>query len=625
VSCRHDSQAELFAYDFHSKKAFRYALPTPGPGYGLTTGLDGKVYVGMIGRLGGNMVQFDPKTGSMRDLGKAGQPTTYIWQCATGPDGKIFGAGYPKCIPLIYDPKTDKLTSPGSIAPHKGIEYLRCVVTDAKGRAWFGAGTHAALVVYDPADGSHRDVLPKQYRDQTFVIEIVRAGNRVYASILPSGKVLVFDVDSCEFLREIPAPPDKSALLAVACDSKGNVYGSTQPGGHLYVIRPGSSQAEKLVPFLGLVKSILEDRYLHVIFDDQHRIYDLQTKEVVDQSKWIKPKFPLLIGELARGPEDKIYGAPMTGQHFFRYDPDTGKLEDLGRTIHTLGRCDSLCRSRDGKRLWMGHYTWAYLSMYDPTKPYKIGTGPDCNPRDFGPIEGQGSTRAIVEGPLGKIYVGTIPRYKSSPTGALVVFNPKSMKKKIMTDLVPGGSVLRLAANDEFVYGSGGGQLFVLDPQTARKIKQRDLGCDAMLITSDGTLVVSTSDGVQGLDPKTLETNWSIPFSRTDGLRRFSQMTAGPHGKKLYGINDQGIFQVDVAASKFIQLAKTGQSFSRRHGIVSDKDGRLYLTTGRCRRENGTVPLGATEGGLVRPQLVRERLLHTYPSQYFSWETCNNG
>ena len=95
------------------------------------------------------------------------QRTSFIWQCATSPHGKIFGAGYPNCIPLIYDIKTDKLTSPGSITPRKGAEYLYSVATDAKGRAWFGVGAKAALIVYDPADGSHRNVLPEQYASRS--------------------------------------------------------------------------------------------------------------------------------------------------------------------------------------------------------------------------------------------------------------------------------------------------------------------------------------------------------------------------------------------------------------------------------------------------------------------------
>ena len=122
-----------------------------------------------------------------------------------------------------------------------------------------------------------------------------------------------------------------------------------------------------------------------------------------------------------------------------------------------------MCGSRDGKRLWMGSYVLAHLSMYDPARPYKLGKGPDGNPRDFGPIgKGQYRTRALAEGPLGKIYCGSIPSYNSGPVGALTIFDPQTAKKQIRTDLVPGGSVLCLAANDRFVYGWGGGVLFAV-------------------------------------------------------------------------------------------------------------------------------------------------------------------
>jgi len=564
--------AELLAYDYKVKKVFRYDLPRGSGGYGLTTGTDGKIYIGMVGR--GNLVEFDPSTQKIRDLGNAGQPTTYVWSCATSPDGKIFGAGYPKCIPLVYDPKTDKLTSPGSIRPRPGADYLRSVVADARGRAWFGVGTRAALVVYDPADGSHRDILPKQFAANSTVYQLARAGNRIYASILFSGDLLVFDAESCKFLYAIPPPAGERALLAAVSDSKGSLYAGTMPNGHLLVIRPGSSQPEKLFDYLGSVKSLLADRYLHAVFDNEHRIFDLSTRKIVDQLEWIEPKTGMSIFALTRGPAGKIYGSTYINQHFFRYDSASGKLEDLGRILRSGGQCDSMCCSRDGKRLWMGCYVQAHLSVYDPSRPHKLGTGPDCNPRDFGPVgKGQYRTKAIVEGPLGKIYCGSVPSYNSAPTGALTIFDPKTLRKNIISDLVPGGAVHALAAGDRFVYAAGGGELFALDPKTEKKVNRRKLSCSALVVASDGTLVVSAGD-VQGFDPGTLETRWKIPFSQVDGLKGFHRLAAGPNGK-LYGISNLGIFQIDVAGARFIRRTRAGS----RH-LAVDGRGLLYFASG---------------------------------------------
>ena len=564
---------ELLAYDHRSKKAYRYPLKGDSGGYGLTLGLDDKIYVGTVGR--GHLFQFDPKTQAVRDLGDAGQPTQYIWGCATSPDGKIFGAGYPKCIPLVYDPKTDKVTSPGSITPRAGSDYLRYVVADAKGRAWFGVGTKVALVVYDPADGSHRDILPKKYAHNSIVYQLVRTGDRVYGSILYDGTVLVFDANTCALIREIPRPPGESSLQVAVADAKGNVYGHSTPSGHLYVIRPGADRAERVHDYLGTVKALLDDRYLLAFFDNNGRVLDLKTDKVIDDRKWIEPLEGMAIFTLTQGPDGKIYGSTYINQHFFRYDPDAGKMEDLGRIIRGGGQCDSIAMSRDGKRVWLGCYAHGYLAVYDPARPYKIGTGPDCNPRDFGRLgDGQYRTKATVEGPLGKIYVGSIPSYNSAPTGALTIFDAKTLSKTVMTDLVPGGAVYCLASDDAFVFGSGGGKLFMLDPKTGKKAKQRDLGCSSMVIAPDGKLVVSAAGKVQGLDPRTLDTQWAVPFAQVKGLKGFVRMVLGPRGE-LYGMSSMGIFQVDTAAGKLVRLTRLGSSH-----LAADKVGRLYFSQG---------------------------------------------
>ena len=565
--------AELLAYDMTARKVYRWDLPSGSGGYGLTTGKDGRIYVGMVGR--GNLVQFDPATQTMRDLGNAGQPTTYVWSCATSSDGKIFGAGYPKCVALVYDPATDKLTSPGSIEHRPGSEYLRAVAADGRGRAWFGVSTRGGIVVYDPADGSQRDVLPAEHAAVSRPYQLVRAGSLMYVTMLYNNKVLVFDADSCELVRKVSGRPGDTGLFVGASDSHGNVYANAWPAGDLCVLRPDATELEVIAPHLGGVKTILGDRYLLIFFDQTGRIFDLETRQVIDERQWIEPKAGMQIFTLTQGPDGKIYGSTYINQHFFRYDPGSEQLEDLGRIIYGGGQCDSICCSRDGKQVWMGCYAQAYLAAYDPTRPYKLGTEPDCNPRDFGRLgKGQYRTKAIVQGPLGKIYVGSIPSYNSAPTGALSIFDPKTMRKNVMTDFVPGGSVYCLAATDRFVYGSGGGQLFKLDPQTERKAHERSLACAAMIVAGDGTLVVSAAGYVQGLDPGTLATQWQIPLSQIDKLKGFHQFALGPQGQ-LYGLSDLGIFRIDREASRLVQLTKLGS----KH-LAADREGRLYFSAG---------------------------------------------
>ena len=143
-----------------------------------------------------------------------------------------------------------------------------------------------------------------------------------------------------------------------------------------------------------------------------------------------------------------------------------------------------------------------------------------------------------------------------------------------MTDSVPGGSVHCLAASEKLVYGSGGGKLFALDPETEQKSNERSLDCTAILIAADGMLVVATSAQVQGLDPRTLETVWTVPFAQAQDLKEFHRLVSGPSGA-LYGTSDVGIFLIEPRVSRLTPLTKSGSRF-----LAADKDGRLYFAQG---------------------------------------------
>ena len=65
----------------------------------------------------------------------------------------------------------------------------------------------------------------------------------------------------------------------------------------------------------------------------------------------------------------------------------------------------------DGK-LYIGSYPGARLSVYDPSQPYRFGTEADANPRELGRLDDVAyRPRAMVAGPAGKVWIGSIPDY----------------------------------------------------------------------------------------------------------------------------------------------------------------------------------------------------------------------
>jgi hypothetical protein len=144
-----------------------------------------------------------------------------------------------------------------------------------------------------------------------------------------------------------------------------------------------------------------------------------------------------------QGPDGKIYGSSAQPLHLFRYDPQTEELKDLGRCSTATGEAYSM-GNLEGK-LYICSYGGAVLSVYDPSKPYHFGTGPDDNPRDLGEMDPYSlRPRAMLAGPLGRIWTGSYPNY-GMWGGPLACYDPKTGEKKYWRDIVPDQSVISLA------------------------------------------------------------------------------------------------------------------------------------------------------------------------------------
>jgi outer membrane protein assembly factor BamB len=275
----------------------------------------------------------------------------------------------------------------------------------------------------------------------------------------------------------------------------------------------------------------------------------------------------MAIFALAAGPDGKIYGSTYINQRLFRYDPATGVLEDMGKAVRRGGQIDSMCAGRDGQ-LYFGSYTNAVFSAYSPSRPWHLGTAVDDNPREIGPLgHGQYRTTCQVAGPDGKVYVGSVPDYRSAPVGALTAVDPKSGERRVMADLVPGGSVRAVAADDRFVYGAGGGRFFVFDPKAQRKIWETELPVQALVVAPDRKIVGATGDRLFRFDPVARSLARG-PALACGALASLTVTVAG----RLYGINERTIVAVHAGSLEAAILAREGGRF-----LAADRKASLYF------------------------------------------------
>ncbi len=552
---------------YHAATGEKVALPVGSAGgYGLTKGLDGALYLGGVGP--GNLYRYRPGDQALESLGGAQFGVQYIWDAATAPDGKIYGACYPQANLIEFDPATGVLRDLGRL--REDVQYVRSVCVDRLGRVWAGLGTRAHLIVYKPGDGSQREVLPEEYHGNSSVYSLQANGDYVFASVLYAGVLLVYRIDTCEVVRTLQHPPGDFMWMNCAGAPAGHAYLYGSPSGSLYDYDVEADKVTLLARNLGQCELVADGRFVHAINDQDYVLYDLQEKKALYRERLAEARDGMALFTLTSGPDGMIYGSTYINQHLFRCNPQTGDLTDLGKVIRGGGQVDSICCGRNGK-IYIGAYARAILAVYDPSRPWQPGIAADSNPRERGPIgQGQYRTRCIVQGPDHNVYVGSIPSYNSGPTGAFSRWNTATDRVTVWTDLVPGGAVHHVAADDRYVYGAGGGLLFVFDPQTGKKVHEEQQPVSAMAVGPDKLLYLSLGDEIAVFSPT--ELNIVARFPCPAGA--LGWMILAPNGK-LCGINGKTLVEIDPEARTATVLAAEGGKF-----LAADSDSNLYFARG---------------------------------------------
>jgi hypothetical protein len=273
------------------------------------------------------------------------------------------------------------------------------------------------------------------------------------------------------------------------------------------------------------------------------------------------------------GPEDKIYGSSALPLELFVYDPESGKLEDLGNPTPVDGEIYSMV-TLHGK-LYVCAYPGSWLSVYDPKKPWKYGASKDSNPRGIGYVgDGHLRPRAMIVGPDDKIFIGSMPPY-GELGGAMAVYDAnRDAVVENYRHLIPNQSIVSLAYEPKSglifggssIFGGGGTQpvekdahLFAWDPNKKEKvvdiIPMRGDPAIVSMAVADGK-VFAASAGSNSLivyDPQQerIVHTGKILFGRP------LDISLATHSDGfIYGIAGRTIFRVDVETYKISKVAE---------------------------------------------------------------------
>jgi streptogramin lyase len=451
----HQSAGPLFmvAVDPDTGECAQYNAPDgcDDGAWGFHLGLDRRIYFGTWGR--GQVLRFDPKhpDKGIVLLGSPSATETYIWVYCTGPDGKLYGGTYGNAHLVRVDPATDKLEDLGRMDDRE--EYTRSIAADDR-YVYVGAGfARANLIRFDPKTGEHVSIWPDDLR-VTGCPSLYRAGDgKVYAALNDK----CFRMDDG---KPVAIPP------------------AQQPGAVGLKLRDGR-----------LITDCDVDSFVVVNPADNSR-------RTVKFHPHGQGAGTFVIGA---GPDGCIYGSTAMPLRMFRYDPRTGKSEDLGNPCPPAGGEIYSFLAVDGK-LWACAYGGSVLSVYDPARPWALGNKPDSNPRVYGFLgDGHLRPRAMILGPGGNLYIGSHPAY-GELGGAMAVFDRAAFKVvENYRNLIPNQAIVALAYDPHSglvfggssIAGGGGAHLtetqahfFAWDPVAKKRVEDLAFGPETNTISA---------------------------------------------------------------------------------------------------------------------------------------------
>jgi hypothetical protein len=492
--------------------------------WGLAVGPDGKIYVGTTGKA--KLLRIDPKAGTIVDLGRASETESYIWQLVVGADNRLYGCTYPNAKLVRYDPNTGKMEDLGRMDPKE--QYARFIAASEDGFIYTGIGfSRSHLVAYEIRSGQHRDILPAQYGMER--VNVMRGDDgKAYAEVYrPGGGVLQHF--RLEGWNAAPIPADQQRPIASPNRLKDGRIISSISDGTIDVLDPKTKQVTK-------------------------HAYRYAGKEID-------------VFRLALGPDGLLYGSTAMPLYLFRLNPATGQLTNIGRPGG--GEVYSFLPYSD-RLLMAGYSSLSPLMVYKPKQPYGPGAPGDSNPLlvTYPGADAGWRPMAMIAGPAGDVYVGSIPGY-GLLGGSLTVFDPATSRVKSSDEVIPSQSIVSLTRWKDLIVGGttvrgGGGsfptereaKIFLWDPVKRRRIFDMVPVPSADSITDLVTAANGQVFGLAGTSPSADQLfvfdpakrkvihRARVPFVVNAGV--YNSLAPGPNGR-LYGLFPWGIFSIDVS------------------------------------------------------------------------------
>ena len=372
------------------------------------------------------LLEIDVPNREVRRIGEIPGGMSLAW--TIDPEGVVYAGIYPSATVVTYNPLTGEYTDHGALNEEGWPQSLRPLAVDAEGWVYAGIGQTAAQVVgLNPATGERRAYIPAESRQRGQGNVWLGVDGKVYANApgwtwhaLSGGEITALEADEQPAARapDSPLPRPANVLPDGSRYTNVDVHNRT-----MSILDAGAEDARQ------------------VRFD-----YDSPGVGIYS---------------MVAGPDGKVYGATGLPLRIWRFDPETGEMDDWGLGNHG-GHVNQLVRQ--GDRLYGAVYSSGSLIELDPSEPvHDAPIGRSTNPRE---LHGPPEARDLYGRPHAML---------AHPDGAHVII---------------GGNAARVLA---------GGGLLIYNVQTGENVilpreqLVEDQGVHALAALPDGDLIVGTT------------------------------------------------------------------------------------------------------------------------------------
>jgi outer membrane protein assembly factor BamB len=545
------------------------------------------VYVGTHST--SDLYKLDTVAGTVTKV--ASYPDHFIWTLAASPDGKVYlGTSEPGKV-KEYDPATGTSRDLGEAAP--GEAYVRGIQADDR-YVYAGVGANAHLVAIDRATGERRELLPPELADRDWVSCLSVSGTHLAGGMNSLAEVVILNKANPSDHRVVKAtaPGEKYVVSVLIHD--GYVYFAGRPSGTFYRCSLATGELEVLgVPYFEAAthRILAHEGRVYGVQDNAVFVYDpatgsLEYRNLVQRGLRASPEEPMSVHSDGR----RVYVGGKSGADI--HDLATGDVRRLGipgepKTMITI----------DGTT-YLGVYTQAALYAHragDAEAELLMRTGEQQDrPRDlaydartglivmptqpepghmngalalYSPRTGEHVThRPAVERQTvysvatrhGTAYLGTLTQEglglpPVTTTARLAAFDLRSRKLLWQIEPVPGArAVVSLALGPQHLYGvTNTGVVFEYDLRAAKLTRTLKVGAKGSdLFVLSGAAYFTDGDKVYKLDLETFTAKPIVEGLAGQWFGGEPKLALDPSRRALYGVKGRDLVRIAISGHR---------------------------------------------------------------------------